>query len=173
LVYSINGTASERVDEIKDLGVIMDGSMPLSPNCRECWVLLSGDFQLFQKDQDRLDEWSRGNKFDLNAGKCKSISFRRNMWINGTTNERVDEIKDLRVIMGGRMSRILGFIKRIPREFHDPYTQKTLYTSLVSVWSPQQSVHSEWLKRVQHNFIRYTVLPWRVWPLPAYDARCL
>jgi hypothetical protein len=28
---------------------------------------------------------------------------------------------------------------------------------------------------VQHNFIRYAVrrLPWRVWPLPAYDARCL
>jgi hypothetical protein len=28
---------------------------------------------------------------------------------------------------------------------------------------------------MQHNFIRYAVrrLPWRVWPLPAYDARCL
>jgi hypothetical protein len=30
-------------------------------------------------------------------------------------------------------------------------------------------------ERMQHNFIRYAVrqLPWRVWPLPAYDARCL
>jgi hypothetical protein len=27
-VYSINGTALERVDEIEDLGVIMDGRMP-------------------------------------------------------------------------------------------------------------------------------------------------
>jgi hypothetical protein len=28
---------------------------------------------------------------------------------------------------------------------------------------------------MQHNFIRYAMrrLPWRVWPLPAYDARCL
>jgi hypothetical protein len=28
---------------------------------------------------------------------------------------------------------------------------------------------------VQYNFIRYAVrrMPWRVWPLPAYDARCL
>jgi hypothetical protein len=61
-----------------------------------------GDCQLFQKDLDRLSEWCRSNKFDQNAGKCKSISFRRNMRpiefvysINGTALERVDEIKDL------------------------------------------------------------------------------
>jgi hypothetical protein len=37
------------------------------------------------------------------------------------------------------------------------------------------SVHSERLERVHHNFIRYAVrrLPWIVWPLLAYDARCL
>jgi hypothetical protein len=116
--------------------------------------------------------------------------------INGTALERVDEIKDLGVIMDGKIaflphieaiisksSRMLGFIERISRDFRDPYTHKTLYTSLVRpnlehatcVWSPNQSVHSERLERVQHNFIRYAVrrLPWRVWPLPAYDARCL
>jgi hypothetical protein len=40
------------------------------------------------------------------------------------------------------------------------------------VWLPHQSVHSERLEHVQHNFIRYAVrrLPWRVWPLPA--LRC-
>jgi hypothetical protein len=55
--------------------------------------------------------------------------------INATALERVDEIKDLGVIMDGRMSfsphieaiiskssRILGFIKRILREFRGPYT---------------------------------------------------
>jgi hypothetical protein len=116
--------------------------------------------------------------------------------INGTALEMVDEIKDLGVIMDGRMSflphieaiiskssRMLGFIKRISREFRDPYIHKTLYISLVRpnlehaacVWSPHQSVNSEQLERVQHNVIRYAVrrLPWRVWPLPAYDARCL
>jgi hypothetical protein len=77
---------------------------------------------------------------------------------------------------------MLGFIKRISRDFHDPYTHKTLYTSLVMpnlkqaacVWSPHQSDHSERLERVQHNFIRYVVrrLTCREWPLPAYDARC-
>jgi hypothetical protein len=113
--------------------------------------------------------------------------------INDTALERVDEIKDLGVIMDGKMSflshfaiiskssRMLGFIKRFSRDFRDPYTHKTLNTSLVRpnlehascVWSPHQSVHSERLERVQHNFIRYAVrrLPWGVWP--AYDARCL
>jgi hypothetical protein len=74
-------------------------------------------------------------------------------------------------------------VKRISRDFRDLFTHKTLYTSLVRpnhenaacIWSPHQSVHSERLERVQHNFIRYAVrqLPWRVWPLPAYDVRCL
>jgi hypothetical protein len=61
-----------------------------------------GDCQLFQSDLDRLSDWCRSNKFDLNAGKCKSVSFRRNMRpiefvysIDGTALERVDEIKDL------------------------------------------------------------------------------
>jgi hypothetical protein len=97
------------------------------------------------KGSRRLSEWCRSNKFDLNAGKCKSISFRRNMRpiefvysINRTALERVDEIKDLGVIMDGKIeaiisksSRMLGFIKRISRDFRDPYTHKTLYISLV------------------------------------------
>jgi hypothetical protein len=29
-----------------------------------------GDCQLFQKDLERLGEWSRSTKFDLNADKC-------------------------------------------------------------------------------------------------------
>jgi hypothetical protein len=71
-----------------------------------------GDCQLFQRDLDRLGEWCRSNKFDLNAGKCKSISFRRNMRpiefvysINGKALERVNEIKDLGVIIPLRHDR--------------------------------------------------------------------
>jgi hypothetical protein len=67
--------------------------------------------QLFQRDLDRLGEWCRSNKFDLNAGKCKSISFRRNMrpielvyLINGTTLERADEIKELGKIMDEKIT---------------------------------------------------------------------
>jgi hypothetical protein len=89
------------------------------------------------------------HKCYLNAGKCKSISFRRNMRpiefiysVNGTALERVDEIKDFGVIMDGRMSflphieaiiskssRMLGFIERISREFCDPYTHKIYFIS--------------------------------------------
>jgi hypothetical protein len=97
--------------------------------------------------------------------------------INRTTFERVDEIKDFDgVIIDGRMSFFphieeiiekAGFMKRISRDFLDLYTHKTLYTSLVR---PNLE-----LERVQHNFILYAVrqLPWRVWSLSAYDARCL
>jgi hypothetical protein len=114
-------------------------------------IKCTGDCQLFQRDLDPLSEWCSGNKFDLNPGKCKPISFHRNMWpiefvylINGTALERDDGIKGLGVIMDSRItflshieaitsksSRILGFIKRISREFYDPYTHKTLYTSLL------------------------------------------
>jgi hypothetical protein len=76
--------------------------------------------------------------------------------------------------MNGKMSFYLQIIENA--DFRDPYTHKTLYTSLVRpnlehaacVWSPHQPVHSERLERVQHNFIRYSVrrLPWWVWPLP-------
>jgi hypothetical protein len=60
--------------------------------------------------------------------------------------ERVDEIKDLGVIMDGKMSflshieaiiskssRMLGFIKPFSKDFRSPYTQKTLYTSFVNL----------------------------------------
>jgi hypothetical protein len=47
---------------------------------------------------------------------------------------------------------MLGLIKRVSRELHDLYTQKTLYTALVKP-NLEQSVHSERLVRVQHNFI--------------------
>jgi hypothetical protein len=64
--------------------------------------------------------------------------------VDGTVLEKVDESKNLRVIMNDRMSflphfeainskssRMLGFIKRLVRKFHDPYTPKTMNTSLV------------------------------------------
>jgi hypothetical protein len=73
------------------------------------------DCQLFQRYLDRLGEWCRSNKFDLNAaGKCKSISLRRNMRpiefvysFNVTVLERVNEIKDLGVIMDEKMLFLL------------------------------------------------------------------
>jgi hypothetical protein len=119
--------------------------------------------QRFQIDLDRLNEWLLVNRFDLNAGKCKAISFRRNLravqfdyLIGGSALGRVEEIKNLGVLFDLKMtflshikavisesSRMLDFIKRVWREFSDPYTYEVLYVSLVrpnleyaaSVWS--------------------------------------
>jgi hypothetical protein len=116
--------------------------------------------------------------------------------IDGKSLDHVDEIKDLGVILDERMtflphmesviskaSKMLGFIKRVSKDFHDPYTFKTLYTSLVRpnleyatcVWSPHQTIHTERIERVQRNFIRFALrrLPWTVHPLPNYIDRCL
>jgi hypothetical protein len=40
-------------------------------------VSSTADCCLFQQDLDRLQGWCRQKKYDLNAGKCKSISFTR------------------------------------------------------------------------------------------------
>jgi hypothetical protein len=88
---------------------------------------------MFQKDLDHLGEWCRSNRFDPNAGKCKSISLRRNFRpIDGTVLEKVDEIKDLGVMIDKRISflphieaiiskssRTLGLNKRISIESND------------------------------------------------------
>jgi hypothetical protein len=92
--------------------------------------------------------------------------------------ERVDAINDLGVLVDSRMTfvdhigsivsksaRILGFSKRISREFNDPYTYKTLYVTFVRpgleyascVWPPHQEAHSARIERIQHNFIRFAL----------------
>jgi hypothetical protein len=40
-------------------------------------VSSTDDCHLFQQDLDRLQGWYREKKYDLNAGKCKSIAFSR------------------------------------------------------------------------------------------------
>jgi hypothetical protein len=99
-ILDINGTF-DLFENVIVLGYADDLKLLKTIKCIE-------DCQLFL---DRLDGWCRSNKFDLNAGKCKSISFCRNMRpieflysINGTALERVDEIKDHEAIMDDRMS---------------------------------------------------------------------
>jgi hypothetical protein len=137
-ILDING-ALDIFENVSVLGYTDDLKLFMTIRC-------FGDCQLFQRDLDRLSEWCRSNKFDLNAGKCKLISFHHIMRpikfvysINGTALEKVDKIKDLGVIMDGKLSflphietiiskssRMLGSIKRISRNFRDPYTHKTL-----------------------------------------------
>jgi hypothetical protein len=102
-IFDING-ALDIFENVSVLGYADELKLFMTIKC-------VGECQLFQRDLDRLGEWCRSNKFDLNAGKCKLISFRRNMRpiefvnsINGTALKRVDEIKDLGVIMDEKMS---------------------------------------------------------------------
>jgi hypothetical protein len=88
-------------------------------------------------------------------------------------DERMSFLPHIEAIIS-RSSRMLGFIKRISREFHDPYNHETLYTFLQGRISNMPLAFGR-ITRITSQFIRYAVrrLAWRVWPLPAYDARCL
>jgi hypothetical protein len=82
-----------------------------------------------------------------------------------------------------KSARMLGFIKRISKEFSDPYMYKTLYVAFVRsgleyascVWSLHQEVHSARIERIQNNFIIFALrgLGWTIQPLPPYESRCL
>jgi hypothetical protein len=65
-----------------------------------------------------------------------------------------------------KSAQILGFTKRISREFNDIYTYKTLYVmafvrpgleNASCVWSPHQEVHLARIERIQHNFKRFAL----------------
>jgi hypothetical protein len=77
----------------------------------------------------------------LNARKCKSISFSCGSnpvmfqyAIGHSDFERVDVINDpvdhIESIVS-KSAKILGFIKRISKEFNDPYTYKILNVAFV------------------------------------------
>jgi hypothetical protein len=109
------------------------------------------DCRLFQQDLNRLQGWCFENKYDLNAGKCKSISFSRGskpvmfQYVIGDSDlERFGVIIDLGVLVDSRITFfnhielivsksaiMLGFIKRISGEFSDLFTYKTLYVAYV------------------------------------------
>jgi hypothetical protein len=100
----------------------------------------------------------------LNVDKYKTITFSRTPYsgllvymLAGTELDRVSSINHLGVIMDekmnfsehvdvmvGKVFAMLGFIRRLSFEIRDPYTLKSLYTTLVRpkleyascVWSP-------------------------------------
>jgi hypothetical protein len=54
---------------------------------------------------------------------------------------------------------MLGYIRRIGKEFRDPYTLKTLYNSYVwdyasVVWNPYYGVHLKRIEANQNKFLR-------------------
>jgi hypothetical protein len=130
-----------------------------------------------QSDLNKLSEWCERNSLFPNVDKCKTITFSRTRYpvefsymLGGTVLDRVSSINDLGVIMDEKMTfsehidvmvgkafAMLGFIRRLSLEFRDPYTLRSLYTSLVRrkleyascVWSPFYDVRVDKVERVQ------------------------
>jgi hypothetical protein len=86
-------------------------------------------------------------------------------------------------IMVSKAFAMLGFIRRLSFEFRDPYTLRSLYTSLVRpkleyascVWSPFYEVLMDKVELEQRRFIRYALrsLGWTdIYDLPQYEHRC-
>jgi hypothetical protein len=144
-------------------------------------MILHHDHKM-HRNLDCLDEWCRSDKFVQtlvnvhqypSAATCGPLNSFIPFPLMGRRSKGLMRSKTLEglwteeccfVPYRGNYLQIIknAFIERISREFHDPYTHKTQYTSLVRpslehaacIWSPHQSVHSERLERVQHNFFR-------------------
>ena len=82
-----------------------------------------------------------------------------------------------------KASAMLGFIKRLSKEFRCPYTYKILYTTYVRsrleyascVWQPFYVTHVNRIERIQEKFIKFALqrLPWNPnLELPPYENRC-
>lgn len=139
----------------------------------------------------------------LNISRGKTITFKRRLScfpfeykINGICLDRVNTINDLGVIIDSKLKfnehiniitakafSVLGFVRRNTQLFHDVYTLKTLYCSLVRsilehaacVWSPYHTTLEIRIEKVQRSFIRYALrsLPWNdPQNLPHYESRC-
>ena len=124
--------------------------------------------------------WCFENNLQLNVEKCQTFTlYRTNCFIennyhfNSVSLSRVYSIKDLGLILDRKLNFIshidfvtskaygmLGFLKRNPSEFNDPYTLKALYNALVRphleyccvIWNPTYNSHISRIERVQKNF---------------------
>jgi hypothetical protein len=106
----------------------------------------------FQLGLNKLSEWYKRNSLFLNVDKCKTITFSRTLFpvefaymLARTVLDRISSINDLGVIMDKKMNfsdhldvrvgkafAMLGFISRLPFEFRDPFTLKSLFGSSVA-----------------------------------------
>lgn len=148
------------------------------------------DCAALQQDIDVVARWCVMNGMEMNALKCKVISFTKsrsqlsfNYTANGVSFERVTSIKDLGVIMDRKLNfaehisktttkafAMLGFIRRNASEFQDVYALKTVYCAIVrslleyavQIWAPYQETHISRIERVQRCFMRFALrrLPW-------------
>jgi hypothetical protein len=135
----------------------------------------NGDFANVQAELDVFSQWCIDSGMQLNLGKCKSMNFTR-VFQYEYRLDSVDSICDLGVVLGSKLnftshidslivkaSRMLGYIRRVGKEFRDPYTLKTLYNSFVRfhldyasvVWNPYYGVQR--IEATQKKFLKFAL----------------
>jgi ribonucleases P/MRP protein subunit RPP40 len=159
------------------------------------------DSQLLQDDLHRFYHWCEVNKLQVNVEKCCKISFSRSIdkservyQLGNECIPNVDIVKDLGVDFSSKMSfshhinraistasKVLGFIRRFSRDFHDPMVSKTLFCTLVRphleyggiIWSPSNVTDIARVEAVQRKFTKFIcniLIPQREL---SYADRCL
>lgn len=140
-------------------------------------VANGADAAIMQTNLDILFRWCGRNGMHLNVKKCFAISFSKhpalrhlaNYQINGFALTRVEQIRDLGVLLDSKLDlkphidkicssaySVLGFVKRRLKELSDPHICKRLYCALVRpileyasvVWSPARASDTARLESV-------------------------
>ncbi|KAJ3660858.1 hypothetical protein Zmor_005287 [Zophobas morio] len=141
------------------------------------------DMLLLQENVNILFNWCIQNKLPLNYDKCCFVSYTRKIHLINTHYvlnhyqlERKETIKDLGVIFDKKLTftshidmicrsanKLLGFIMRTSKTFHDSNVIKSLYYALVLskieyacvVWSPLYHCYELQLERIQKTLLKY------------------
>lgn len=141
------------------------------------------DTQKLQGSINRFYEWCNKNDLELNLKKCKIMTFSRkknpivaNYTINGIPIERVEEMRDLGVIMDTKLSFTshMEYVKRkadnklafVKRECYKTFkldNAKLLYSSLVrshlefasTIWSPFHQTHRDRVESTQKQAVMF------------------
>lgn len=135
-----------------------------------------------QRSLDAVKSWCRQNDMMLNVNKCSCITFHRtrspicfSYKLDDAPLPRSNIVRDLGIVLSddltphehvnsicARAARVLGFITRFSRDFHDPTVLRTLYCTLVRplleyncvMWSPHQVTLVRQIQSIQDKFIR-------------------
>lgn len=144
------------------------------------------DCEKIQADINALIRWCIKNKLKLNVGKCFFMNFtlKKNVieycfTIGNENLPQKSECKDLGIILDTKLTyeshirgtvnsalRMLGFIKRVCRNFSSLKTAFLLFNAFVRsrlefgslVWNPLHDYKVNLLERPQRRFLRYLAL---------------
>ena len=142
------------------------------------------DCLLLQNDINSFYDWCTAWGMQLNIDKCYFMNFTLkhssniafNYNVNSNELSEVKVMKDLGVYFTSNLNfsyhvkktvskayQMLGFIKRVTREFSDPRTFNSLYNALVrsrldycsQVWCPADSTSINKIEGVQKRYLKY------------------